>query len=138
MKTCKKYSLFYLTSVLLCGMVLTNAYAQNYIAGVSVCDTIDSEMHYVAPCSDDVLSFKVDSLHIPYVTGLAFQMEITAKSGLILSNVADSIRVGDKFVLPAPNESGTLRLSFTRKDDSFSFLIKVLGIPEKGWRDILL
>lgn len=113
-------------------LLLVHAHAQNYITGTAVCDTISPNMKYVAGCSDDLLGFRIDSVLIPYVTGLTFQVEITATSGIVLSNVAnaDTIKTGDKFSLPAPNESGILRLGFTRVDDSFSFITRIVGTPE--------
>jgi hypothetical protein len=104
--------------------------AQEYTAGVAVCDTIGPNFPYFADCPDGFLEFRVDSLFIPYVTGLTFQVEILATDGIVLSNIADTVRAGDTFSLPASNESGLLRISFVQTGASFTFITKVVGTPE--------
>jgi len=101
-----------------------------FTVGVTVHDTIYLNIKYNAVCSDDFLDFSLDSALIDHVTGLSFQIEITATEGLVLSNIVDTVKVGDTFSLPTANESGILRISFAQSDDSFSFLTKLVGTPQ--------
>lgn len=104
--------------------------AQEYIVGVEVCDTICPNNQYLSDGSDCSLSFVLDSALVPYVTGLTFQIEITGIQGVVLSNFGDTVKVGNTFPLPAPNESSILKISMTQSGDSFSFLTKLVGRPE--------
>lgn len=128
-KSSKKSALVFptLLFLLFCPIMLN---AQEYIVGVAVYDTTWPVAQIFADCPNDFLSFRLDSTLIPYVTGLTFQVEITATDGVVLSDIGDTVKVGDTFSLPAPNESGILKISFTQLFDSFSFFIKLVGTPE--------
>ena len=104
--------------------------SEEYIVGKSVRDTICQEIIYTTPCQDGFLEFRLDSILVPFVTGLTFQIEITEINGTVLSNIKDSVEVGDKFSLPVLNESGILKISLTNSEDSFTFLTKIVGIPQ--------
>lgn len=104
--------------------------AQDYTVGVAVSDSAWPSATIYAECPDDFLTFKLDSLLIPYVAGLSFQVVITAADGAVLSDVGDTVKVGDIFSLPAATESGILKINFTQLGDSFSFFIKLVGTPE--------
>jgi len=104
--------------------------AEEYTVGVTVHDTISPNFQYGTPCMDGSLEFRLDSSLIPYVTGLNFRVEIIEINGLVVSNVIDTIKAGDKIVLPAPNKSGVLKITLPISDDSFTFLITLHGIPQ--------
>lgn len=106
--------------------------ARNYTVGEPACDTIVSNMRYDAPnCPTGSLLILLDreGRQTPYVTGLNFQVEITAIHGAVSSNVSDSVQVGDIFLLPAPNDSGALKISLPEGNGFFEFLIKIVGTP---------
>ena len=103
--------------------------AQNYTAGVAVCDTIGPSFQYFADCPDAFLEFRVDSAFVPYVSGLDFQVEILSTQGIVLSNKIDTVKAGDTFTIPDTNDID-LRISFEKTGDSFTFITKVMGIPE--------
>jgi len=108
----------------------TRVESEEYIVGKSVRDTISQEIIYTTPCQDGFLKFRLDSILVPFVTGLTFQIEITEINGTVLSNIKDSVKVGDQFSLPVLNESGILNISLTNSEDSFTFLTKIIGIPQ--------
>ena len=115
--------LFLLTSPLIVS-------AQKYEVGVAMCDTICSDNFYISDGPGCSLSFRLNSTLNPYVTGLTFQIQITTIEGVVLSNLGDTVKVGDIFSLPPPNESGVLKISFTEMGDSFTYLAKLVGTPE--------
>ena len=102
--------------------------ANNYIVGVPVSDTV-CVSSCSAFCSNDFLEMTLDSTLIPYVTGLDFQVEITAVNGIFSSNVSDTVRAGDLFTLPAPSEHGNLVINLPEQGNSFGFIIKIVGTP---------
>jgi hypothetical protein len=108
--------------------------ANNYIVGVPVSDTV-CVSSYSAFCSNDFLAMALDSTLIPYVTGLDFQVEITAVNGTISSNVSDTVRAGDLFTLPTPSELGSLVINLPEQDNSFGFIINILGTPSVAGED---
>ena len=105
-------------------------YSQEYVVGRAVNDTICPSSTYYSDDSDCSLAFGLDSILITYVTGLTFQIEITAVEGIVISNFGDTLKVGDTFSLPALNETGSIIMSFTKFGDYFSYLIKLVGTPE--------
>ncbi len=127
-KISKKSTLVFptLLFLLFCPIMLN---AQEYVVDVAVCDTLFPNVRGYAECPNDFLTFRLDSTLIPYVTGLTFQVVITATNGVIFSNVGDTVKVGDEFSLPAANESGMLKISFSQMDDSFHSFIKLVGTP---------
>ena len=98
-KSGKKSAFVFLTLFILlfCPIMLN---AQEYIIGVAVCDTICPNSSYLSDGPDCSLYFSLNSALVPYVTGLNFQIEITAVAGVVLSNFGDTIKVGDTFSLP--------------------------------------
>jgi hypothetical protein len=113
--------------VLLSGIKL---HANQYTVGVAVNDTISESLTYSTPCTDGSLEFVLEETLIPYVTGLTFQVEILETSGIVLSNVIDTIRAGDKIPLPTPGETGTLQVTIPASDDAFTFITTVTGTPQ--------
>lgn len=102
--------------------------ANNYIVGVPVSDTVGVGS-YSGFCLNDYLAMSLDSTLIPYVTGLDFQVEITAVNGTISSNVSDTVRAGDLFTLPTPSELGSLKINLPEQGNSFGFIIIIVGTP---------
>ena len=74
--------------------------AQDYIVGTPVCDTLVHNLTYAANCDDDFLVFRLSEELIPFITGINFQVEITAVKGFVTSNVVDTVKAGDIFVIP--------------------------------------
>ncbi|HCK98630.1 MAG TPA: hypothetical protein DHW42_00795 [Candidatus Marinimicrobia bacterium] len=103
--------------------------ANNYTVGENVCDTICIMNSWHASMSNDCFMIALDSMLIPYVTGLDFQIEIIAVDGALSSNISDSVKVGDVFTMPAPSESGNLVINFPERVDSFGFIVKIVGTP---------
>ena len=77
----------------------------------------------------------LDSTLIPYVTGLDFQVEITAVNGIFSSNVSDTVRVGDLFTLPTTTEHGSLVINLPEQGNSFGYIIKIVGTPSVAGED---
>lgn len=128
---CKIINIYLIFQILFFFFIFpTRVESEEYIVGKSVRDTISQEIIYTTPCQDGFLEFRLDSILIPFVTGLTFQIEITEIDGTVLSNIKDSVKAGDKFSLPVPNESGILKISLTNSEDSFTFLTKIVGIPQ--------
>ena len=108
--------------------------ANNYIVGVPVSDTV-CVSSCSAFCSNDFLEMTLDSTLIPYVTGLDFQVEITTVNGTISSNLSDTVRAGDLFTLPTSSELGSLIINLPEQDNSFGFIIKIVGTPSVAGED---
>jgi len=107
--------------------------AQDYTVGVPVCDTISTLNIYShnAFCDDrfdDTLRIMLHSTLVPYVSGLQFQLRIAAVNGKISSNVSDTVKAGDIFLLPAPNASGIYKF-VTTPNSSFQYITKIIGTP---------
>ncbi len=108
----------------------TKLHADEYTVGVAVNDTINEPFAYSTPCTYGSLEFVLEETLIPYVTGLTFQVEFTEINGLVLSDVIDTIRTGDKIMLPVSNETGTLQITLPVGDDSFTFITTISGTPQ--------
>jgi len=102
--------------------------ANNYTVGENVRDTICTIIWH-AYMTNDCFTIAIDSTLIPYVTGLDIQVEIAAVDGVLSSNISDSMKVGDVFTMPVLSESGNLIINFPESDDSFGFIIKIVGTP---------
>jgi len=120
---------------LILGLILLFSYqvhAREFIVGVPVQDTILTYVYGtgVTPwCTSDSLRIELPDYIYPYVTGLNFQVEITSISGTVISNVSDTVRVGDIYQLPIPSGSKTLRLFYPDSGCVSGFLIELVGTP---------
>jgi len=107
-------------------------FAQKYTVNVPVCDTIGTINSYThcgsPPNILDDLKFRLSTTLIPYVTGLKFQVVITAINGRVYSNLSDSLKAGDILPLPAPVGSGVLTI-FVTSSSSFHFMTRIVGTP---------
>lgn len=103
--------------------------AKPYQIGVAVSDTIGEEIKYTALCQSSSLEFILDQKLTPYITGLSFKIEITQVKGSIHSNFKNDINVGDEFLLPQENPNDNLKISLPLEDDSFTFIVKLEGVP---------
>lgn len=117
------------------GLILFLAFptfAQRYTVGVPVSDTIGTITSYIhcgsPPNLLDDLKFRLNPTLIPYVTGLKFQVVITAINGRVYSNLSDSLKAGDILPLPAPVGSGVLTI-FVTSSSSFRFITRIVGTP---------
>jgi Secretion system C-terminal sorting domain len=107
------------------------ALAQTYKVGIPVCDTVSTVTSYAhdGSCGPfDNLTFRLDSTLISYVTGLKFQVVMTAVNGRIWSNLSDTVKVGDILPLPAPVASGRLTI-FLARQSSIHFITRIVGTP---------
>ena len=105
--------------------------AQDYTVGIPVLDTIAVGTYGIdtTSCSYDSLRIRLASDLVPYVTGLQIQVEVTSIEASVLSNVVDTVRIGDMFSLPAPNESGILTFYYPESNSVCGFMIEVTGTP---------
>jgi hypothetical protein len=106
-----------------------SARAQTYTVGVPVCDTISTWIYPAGPCEDDYLIFRLNSTLSPYVTGLYFQVVITAINGRIWSNLSDTVKVGDVLPLTPYVPSGGLTIFLGSSSSSFNFITRIVGTP---------
>jgi len=107
------------------------AHTQTYKVGIPVCDTVGTVTSYAhdGSCGPfDNLTFRLASTLVPYVSGLKFQVVITATNGRIWSNLSDTVKVGDVLALPAPIASGRA-IIFLAPLSSFRFITRVVGTP---------
>jgi len=111
------------------------ALAQTYKVGIPVCDTVSTVTSYAhdGSCGPfDNLTFRLNSSLVPHVTGLKFQVVVTAIAGRIWSNLSDTVKVGDVLPLPAPVASGRL-IIFLAASSSFRFITRVVGTPMSAY-----
>jgi len=113
------------------------ALAQTYQVGVPVCDTLTTGItsySYLGGCGPyGYLWFRRTPSVIPYVSGLNFQITITAINGYIWSSLSDTIRIGDAFMIPAPVDSGVK--IFMSLHSSFSFITRIIGTPTVAYEN---
>ncbi len=126
------------TVILIAAFCITPfAFTQTYQVGVPVCDTLTTKItsySYGGGCGPyDYLWFRRTPSLIPYVSGLNFQITITAINGHIWSNLSDTVRVGDVFMIPAPVDSGVK--IFMSLPSSFGFITRINRIhsPQAGF-----
>jgi hypothetical protein len=112
----------------------TGSSVSNYTVGVPVSDTLWSET-YSAACPNSFLAMALDSTLIPFVTGLNFQVEITTVTGRVYSNISDTVKAGNVFALPAVGDPVGLVINLPNVNDSFSYLIKIMGTPSVPGED---
>ncbi len=108
------------------------AHAQPYQVGVPVCDTISTITRYdetfCHPGSPNHLRVSHDLRLVPYVTGLRFEFHVTSIEGTVSSNVSDTVRANDIFLIPAANDSVPLRFILS-PNSAFEFIAKIVGTP---------
>lgn len=109
--------------------VAQSARAQAYTVGVPVCDTISTWIYPAGPCEDDYLIFRLHNTLSPYVTGLDFQVVITATNGRIWSNLSDTVKAGDVLPLTPHVPSGSLTIFLGSSSSSFHFITRIVGTP---------
>ncbi len=123
----------FFSTILLSTCTRQNTFAQTYQVGVPVCDTtgtgITTYSYLQGDCGPtDHLTFRFSNTLVPYVTGLSFQLVITAINGRIWSNSSDTVEVGEILPLPAIANTGVLTI-YMALPSSFSFIMRITGTP---------